>query len=621
MRYAPALVISILMHAGVLGGMYFWRYSTETPRPKSVVETVFMEERPQEEFTQEMMVDTTASQTLSVTAGGAVTGQLGATSGNPTPTQNIEKSDALKQPQINVTQFASVSLPGIGDVNLDLGEGEVSGETGARVEGYGAAMHRMTHELRRMMRQQPLLVVWIFDATKSLEDDRKEISANFSKIYEELEIARQQAESKKERFHAIETLICGFGQGLIKITPKPTIDLKEIQQAILKIPEDKSGEEMVFTSLRTILDEYGKQARATDRKLAIVLLTDEAGSDEELLEEVVDRAKLYKTPIYFLGREAVFGYPTAKMEYKHPETGESYWLDIKRGPETAMPECLQYNGFGGRWDSSSSGFASYPQARVVQESGGIFFMLQSKEASLANSAQRLERKFDDIRMKQYEPDLVSVRDYVAERDQSDFRKAIWQVILRLNPHLDRELGIKDDLPIGLAEFKKQGAEQFQRGVRALELMNAAIAELEKRRPDRDEEADARWRAAYDLVYAQLLAYRVRVFQYLLALDNHLKADPKPKNPKSNHWVRRYAPKLIEPTEQQIKAANVDIKQLEAQRKQALAMYNQIIKDHPDTPWAQRAAQEKAWGFGIELREHYWDPRRWDPAVLAKLPKL
>ncbi len=77
-----------------------------------------------------------------------------------------------------------------------------------------------------------------------------------------------------------------------KVTPKPTSDLKEIKQAILKIQEsqDFSGEEYVFSSFGSILDEYGKQARATDRKLVVMLLTDEIGNDIELLEEVVDRA-------------------------------------------------------------------------------------------------------------------------------------------------------------------------------------------------------------------------------------------------------------------------------------------------------------------------------------------
>ena len=621
MRNLPALMISIVMHACVLVGLYSWKYSTETKKPKLVVETVFEDERQQEEFEQEMTLDTSVSETLSVTAGGAVTGQLGSTTANPMATQNIEQSDALKEPTINVTQFASVTLPGIGEVNMDLGEGEVSGEVGARVAGYGAAMHRLTHELRRMMRREAVLVVWLFDASNSLKDDRKEIAENFNKIYEELDIARQQANQKGEKYESIETMICGFGEGVRKITPKPTADLKQIQQAILKIPEDESGREMLFSSLKAVMEEYGRQARSTSRKLAIVVLTDEIGDDLELMEEVVDRSKLYKSPVYFLGREAIFGYPIAKMVWHHPDTGEPYWIDVKRGPETAMPEALQYTGFGGRWDSASSGFAPYPQARLVKESGGIYFMLQTKEEALAGSARDLERKFDDIRMKQYEPDLQSVREYVMQRDKSGFRKSIWQIILRLNPHLDKELNIEDDYPIDLAGFKEKGADHFQRGVRALKLMDTAIAEMEKIRGGRDVEPDARWRAAYDLVYAQLLAYRVRLFQFLLTMDNHIASDPKPKNPKSNFWRRHYHGKLIEPTEKQIKAAGVDTKVLEEQRKKALQVYATIIKDHAGTPWAQRAEQEKKWGFGIQLREHYWDPRRFDPKILAKIPKF
>ena len=148
-------------------------------------------------------------------------------------------------------------------------------------------------------------------------------------------------------------------------------------------------------------------------------------------------------------------------------------------------------------------------------------------------------------MKQYEPNLPPTREYVADRDKSHFRKMVWTIILKLNPNLDGELNLAWDFPIDLEGFRKTGAESFGRGVRALQLMNVAIAELEKNRPERDLEPDARWRAAYDLVYGQLLAFRVRVFQYLLAMDNHLKTDPKPKDPKSNHWHRDYRGEMIE----------------------------------------------------------------------------
>lgn len=620
-RNIPALVISVVMHLFVLAGMYVWRFSTELEKPKLIVETVFTEEREQEEFTQEMTIDTTVSQNLAVTAGGAVTGQLGSSTAAPMATQNIETSDALKEPTINVTQFANVTFNGLGDVNMDLGEGEVSGETGARVEGYGAAMHRLTQELRRMMRQDQVLVVWIMDATESLKDDRKEIAENFNKIYDELDIARQQATQKKERYESLETMICGLGNGLAKVTKKPTSDLKEIKQAILAVPEDTSGTEKVFGCINAVLDEYGKQARSTNRKLAIVVLTDELGDDAAQLEETVDKAKLYKAPVYFLGRESIFGYPYARLVWHHPDTKDPYWFDVLRGPETAAPEALQYDGFGRRYDSASAGFAPYAQARLVKESGGIFFMLQTKETNLVGRAAKMERKFDDIRMKQYEPDLVPVRDYVRERDRSEFRKSVATIVAGLDPRNNGELELKRwNFPIAVDGFKSSGAESFQRAVRALQLMNISVAQLDKMRPERDVEASARWRAAYDLLYAQLLAYRVRVFQYMLAMDNHIKADPKPKSPKNNEWDYHLTKTMIEPSEQQIKAAGIDIKELEVQRQKALTKYDEIIKEHPDTPWAQRAQNEKDDGFGVGFHDTFNNPRRNDPEVQKKVPK-
>jgi len=34
----------------------------------------------------------------------------------------------------------------------------------------------------------------------------------------------------------------------------------------------------------------------------------------------------------------------------------------------------------------------------------------------------------------------------------------------------------------------------------------------------------------------------------------------------------------------------------------------VQKDYPGTPWAARAQEELARGYGIELGEEYWDPR-------------
>jgi hypothetical protein len=152
-------------------------------------------------------------------------------------------------------------------------------------------------------------------------------------------------------------------------------------------------------------------------------------------------------------------------------------------------------------------------------------------------------------------------------------------------------------------------------------MNEGVKRLEAVSSQRAEEAEPRWRAAYDLIYAQLLAYRVRQFQYLLALDAHQKNKPKLRDPKNNEWRVQRTTQMLTPDAAQIAATKVDLTELEAQRKKALEMYELVIAEHPGTPWAQRAQWEKGSGFGIRLEDYFWDPRYYDAEFNKRRPKF
>jgi len=474
-----------------------------------------------------------------------------------------------------------------------------------------------------MMRQQPVLAVWLFDASNSLKDDRDEIRDNLNKIYDELDLARRQAEQKNERYAALETMICSFGQKVEPITPRPTSDLDAIKSAIDQIKEDPSGLENMFGAVGEMVDQYAATASRSKRKLAIIVVTDESGDDEDRLEDVVNKTKQRNVPVYVLGREAIFGYKTARVRWIDPETKLPTWPTINRGPETAFPECLQYEGFGDRsWEATSSGFGPYAQVRLVRESGGIFFLLSRDENELAGWGARTQRKFDDIAMKEYEPDLTDKREYQQRVQNSPFRKTISEVIAALNPETDKELNLRrDGYPMDIREFQREGQAQFDRTLRAAAMLKEALTRLDRVRPDRDREPSQRWRAAYDLIYAECLAYRFRQFQLLLALDQHVLQNPKPKDPKSNQWDVRHASQLLEPTEQQIKKYKVDTAELEEERKRAVEGYQVVIEEHPDTPWALRAKQEMNWGFGISFVEDYWDSRYADKDYQRRIPKF
>jgi len=152
-------------------------------------------------------------------------------------------------------------------------------------------------------------------------------------------------------------------------------------------------------------------------------------------------------------------------------------------------------------------------------------------------------------------------------------------------------------------------------------MNEAIRRLEEIQPLRAREDSQRWRAAYDLAYAQCLAFRVRLFQFMLAVDTQLKDFPKPKSPQSNKWNVVRTKNMKEPDADQIKRTKVDMDELNKQLEKAKEQFAFVNKQHPGTPWAQRANWELNNGFGFEFRDVFRDPRYDSMRDQIKVPNL
>ena len=517
-------------------------------------------------------------------------------------------------------------IGGLSDLGTDLGEGEVGGEVGAAVEGYGAALSRVTQEIVRHMRKEKVLVVWLFDESESMKDDQQEIKNQFHKVYEELGIVeKEDAEIRKSAAkdkEILQTVIYGYGAKLHELMKAPSSDLKDIRSAIDKIALDETGLENTCMAVSAVVDKFGPTARRQKRKLLIVLVTDESGNDGQSIDATIDKVKRYEVPVYIMGREAVFGYPYASIRWIDPKTSLHFWLQIDRGPETAMPEALQYDGLHARHDSYSSGFGPYEQVRLAKESGGIFFVLPGEEENLIGQEAIDLRKFAFYDLKEYVPWLVSRREYVEDRKKSKFRETLWEVIVALNPYLDSELNIQEShYPFSKEDFQKAGKVSFDRGVRALALMNEAEKRLAKIKPLRASEESTRWRANYDLMHAQILAYRVRLFQALLALDQHAASPMVPKNKTSNEWHLSRTPKMLAPDARVVKATKIDMEELKKQEQTAREMLAEVIKNHPKTPWANRANFELAHGFGFQIIEGFRDPRYRDIGKLGiKVPK-
>jgi hypothetical protein len=262
--------------------------------------------------------------------------------------------------------------------------------------------------------------------------------------------------------------------------------------------------------------------------------------------------------------------------------------------------------------------------RIARETGGVYYLLPSYGTNLVTTTKLDDRKYELLDMREYLPVLSARMSYVKERESSKFRSAQWEVISLLNPHQDSKLQMREHwYPTDPAKFAEEGKRNFEMAIRAMGLLNQASAVLEKIKPLEAKEQSQRWRANYELTYAQCLAYRVRLFQFLLALDQHQKTKPMPKGSSNgqpnNAWNLVRVKEMLPPDPEQVKITKIDMNELNQQLETAKKMFEQIVKDHPNTPWARRAQNEINSGFGMKFVEVYRDPR-YDKTDI-KLPAL
>jgi hypothetical protein len=595
-------------------------YNLQSQQPEVVLETVFDDEREQEEFTRDLETDTEISETQNFMAGGAVSTAVGG-SGAPAVAQTkIEQSETLQEIDFAVNA-SNIDLPGAEAIGQELGVGEVNGEVGAVVEGYGAALSRLTQELIRLMRQQRVMIVWLFDESESMKDDQEEIAQKFHKVYEELDIQTRKDRDLKQTDEVLMTSILSFGASTHSLTKKPTTDVNKVKEAIDAINVDESGDEYMCRAIIDAVNGHITMARRQKRQLIVIVVSDESPTDENAVEDAVQICEKSRTPVYILGRESVFGYPRARIKWVDSIFRLTHWAWINRGPETAHPECLQWNGLHARHDSQSSGFGPYSQVRLCKETGGIFFMLPGEEDNLVGRPDLLdERKYAALAMKEYEPLLLARRDYVDARTKSRFRAALWDVIRGLNPRLDNKLSMKTwHFPIDNTEFQKLGLKEFEKANYSIRQLDKALQLLDDIRDLRAREDSQRWRACYDLISAQCLAYRVRLFQYMLTLDDHASKNRKPANPKHNrwdiHWTRN---KPREPTDEQFKKIKTVfafkgdkaayLAMLEDERQKANDAFDFVSREHKGTPWDSRSQFDKTRGYEFEFHSLFWNPK-------------
>lgn len=487
----------------------------------------------------------------------------------------------------------------------------VKGAAGEGTTGAVGAIDRLTNEIILSLEERKTLVVWLFDSTASLIPQRNSIHDRFDRIYEELGIIQASGNksfAKHEDKPLLSTVIA-FGRGMQPMTKKPTDDLEELKAAVKAIPNDDSGDENVFSAIHEAAKTYASYRYTSEgnsepqRNVMIVVVTDEAGSDQKQLDQTVAMCRRWTMPVYVVGVPAPFGRRETMMKYIDPDPKFSQapqWGVVEQGPESFQPERIRLSFSGSKADDDAidSGFGPYSLTRLCVETGGIYFTVHpnrdtqravSRQDTAAFSAH-INRFFDPEVMRRYRPDYVSTMEYQKRVSQNKARMALVSASARtqLDQMEDpRTRFVKRDE----AEFNTDLSEAQQNAARLEPQINALYEVLKVGEADREKETVPRWQAGFDLAMGRLLAVKVRTESYNQMLAG-AKRGLKFKNEKNNTWILKPSDS-VSVGSQMVKVAD-----------KAKMYLTRVVKDHPGTPWALLAERELKDPLSWEWQEDF-----------------
>ena len=250
---------------------------------------------------------------------------------------------------------------------------------------------------------------------------------------------------------------------------------------------------------------------------------------------------------------------------------------------------------GPQYEYLSSGFAPYALARLVSETGGVYFLTNmTTMAGLAPIGT-----FDDAALRTFAPDYSfgEIEDFAKDVRKHPLRASVLNAA-QMSQRFKVKGAPRLDIRVTAANFR-QVATDAQKEVAESQYMLDAMLQafppgIEK---ELDREPSLRWRMAFCLNYARLLGNKTRnlEYNYMLATLKSSLAESD-INTRSNHWIFHPTP--------EIKNSGV------ASKKGALLatdLLNRVVTEAPGTPWAIMATRELQSPFGIRVEERFIQP--------------
>lgn len=566
-----AWIVSLVLHAGILVVLASMTYVVSQDFQLPVLSSILEEIEPDREFETVMQADSIGNhsdmQTFASSSAAAKLSGDNPRTNFEQPLEEINEADFQLPEVIESPSFAEFTD------RLDL-KGEVSDMVGG-VEG---ALDRLVAEIRQSLEERKTLVVWLFDASGSLVKRRTAIADRFENIYEQL------GQLKQDDDPILKTVIATFGETHTILTDKPVDDVRELVQKIRDIKMDNSGRENVFAAIQAVTRKFYKYRLRAGYNVMVVVVTDERGDDEALLDTVSQFNRRYGIQCYCIGNASTFGRELGYVTWTYPD-GATKDFPVHQGPETAMAERLRLGFWAGASAGGgnsinqriSSGHGPYALTRLCGETGGLFLITEDTSGP----------KFDHAVMRSYHPDYFSRSEYERRLKGNQAKFVLVQsAALTRN---EREGSIRVPRTAFRADrdaiLRQQMTEAQKPMAKLTYQLDQLLSLLEKGEQDREKLTEPRWRAGYDLAMGRTLAMKVRSLGYNSVLAE-MKSDPRKfTDEKNDQWALVASEKII---------SGATIKKL---AEKARVYLKRVIDEHPDTPWGLLAERELSQPLG------------------------
>ena len=439
-------------------------------------------------------------------------------------------------------------------------------------------IRRLLESLEESEEFAPTLVVWVLDRSASCTNMVVSVTTQLGYFYQKR--SKDFAEGNEG---SLLTSVVSFGDDVQVHTESPTKEPAVVMESLSSIVRAQASEELAFAAVDQAIDIAFDYRVKQNHEVMIVVVTDEAGNDQQLVDEVIERPAKYAMPVFVVGVGAPLGRTSiipASVEGGNQESQNV----ILQGPESRQREMLSIND-GFLPDSLtlfSSGFGPFAWEMLCRKTGGAFMPVKMP----GYTAYMLRRpggggflvgEYEPGDMKKYIPDYINEADYQQLLTENKARAALNAVAKRPaletlnNPRLDFEVQSEVQLSRDLSA-SQQGAAQLEPQVREVyEILKQAEADSAKlTRP--------RWQAGYDLAMGRVSAVLARVEGYnaMLAL---LKRGRSFENAASSRWA------LVPGDSSQAGSA------IKRTAEQAKTYLEKVVKEHPGTPWARLAELE------------------------------